>query len=276
MERVMSLPLLIQTEDLVPHLQDDNLLILDTCNTDNYVAGHIPGAIHIAPSGLQSGEKPGVGRIPSMEALSALFSRVGLTPDKHVIAYDDEGGGWAGRLIWTLDAIGHTNYSFLDGGLNDWTAKGFALETQTLSSPSNYPVSELNTEVIAETDDIIAQLGQSDFAIWDARSTAEYTGEKSFAPKAGHIPGAAHLEWTDLMDKENNLRLLPLENIQTMLNDRGLTSDKNIVTHCQSHHRSGLTYLVAKILGYPSIKGYHGSWSEWGNLDHTPFETGNS
>lgn len=271
----MSLPLVIHAEDLVSHLQDDNLLILDTCSPDNYLAGHIPGAIHIAPSELQSGKKPGVGRIPSTDALSALFSRVGLTPDKHVIAYDDEGGGWAGRLIWTLDAIGHTNYSFLDGGLNDWMAKGLALETQTLSSPSNYAVSELNTEVIAETDDIIAQLGQSDFAIWDARSTGEYTGEKAFAPKAGHIPGAAHLEWTDLMDKENNLRLLPLATIQTMLNERGLTPDKNIVTHCQSHHRSGLTYLVAKILGYPSIKGYHGSWSEWGNVDHTPIETGN-
>jgi thiosulfate/3-mercaptopyruvate sulfurtransferase len=78
------------------------------------------------------------------------------------------------------------------------------------------------------------------------------------------------------MDKEHNLRLLPLTVIQTMLTERGLTPDKNIVTHCQSHHRSGLTYLVAKILGYPSIKGYHGSWSEWGNLDHTPFDTGNS
>ena len=104
-----------------------------------------------------------------------------------------------------------------------------------------------------------------DWESWDQKTDA----------KAGHIPGAAHLEWTELMDKEHNLRLLPLTVIQTMLTERGLTPDKNIVTHCQSHHRSGLTYLVAKILGYPSIKGYHGSWSEWGNLDHTPFETGN-
>jgi thiosulfate/3-mercaptopyruvate sulfurtransferase len=271
----MSLPLLIQAEDLVPYLQDNNLLILDTCNTNNYAAGHIPGAIHIAPSELQSGEKPGVGRIPSIEALSAMFSRVGLKPDKHVIAYDDEGGGWAGRLIWTLDAIGHTNYSFLDGGLNDWSAKGLPLATEVNSTASDYSVKQLNLAVIAEADEIIAQLGQDDFAIWDARSTAEYTGETVYAAKGGHIPGAAHLDWTDLMDKENNLRLLPLATIQTMLNERGLTLDKNIVTHCQSHHRSGLTYLVAKILGYPSIKGYHGSWSEWGNLDHTPFETGN-
>ena len=272
----MSLPLVINAEDLLAHLQDDNLLILDTCKTEHYLAGHIPGAVHIAPSELQSGEKPGIGRIPSMDALNILFSRVGLSPDKHVIAYDDEGGGWAGRLIWTLDAIGHTNYSFLDGGLTDWTAKGLILATETQSISSNYYVSQLNTTVMAETDDIIDQLGQSDFAVWDARSKGEYIGEKAFAPKAGHIPGAVHLEWTDLMDKENNLRLLPVATIQTMLNERGLTPDKNIVTHCQSHHRSGLTYLVAKILGYPSIKGYHGSWSEWGNLAHTPFDTGNS
>ncbi len=265
---------MIDAETLQAHLHDDNLLIIDVCKTDNYTAGHIPGAVHIAPSELQCGIKPAAGKIPDNDTLSALFSRVGLTANKHVIAYDDEGGGWAGRLIWTLDAIGHSNYSFLDGGLNDWSAKGLPLNTEVVSKPSAYRVSELNTAPIAETKDILTQLGKDDFAIWDARSPDEYSGEKVLAAKGGHIPGAAHLEWTDLMDKANNLRLLPLEMIQAMLNERGLTKDKNIITHCQSHHRSGLTYLAAKILGYPNIKGYHGSWSEWGNREDTPTEQG--
>jgi thiosulfate/3-mercaptopyruvate sulfurtransferase len=91
------------------------------------------------------------------------------------------------------------------------------------------------------------------------------------AARGGHIPGAANINWLDLMDRNNFLRLKPLAIIEAMLDDKKLTADKNIVTHCQSHHRSGLTYLVGKIIGL-NIKAYDGSWSEWGNLENTPID----
>ncbi|TMO73445.1 thiosulfate sulfurtransferase, partial [Pseudoalteromonas sp. S3776] len=104
---------------------------------------------------------------------------------------------------------------------------------------------------------------------WDARSAGEYRGEKVFSQRAGHIPGAVNLEWTLAMDHERNLRIR--SDIADILEQLGITRDKNVITHCQSHHRSGFTYLVGKSLGF-SIRAYDGSWSEWGNLPDTPIE----
>ena len=126
---------------------------------------------------------------------------------------------------------------------------------------------------IAEIADITSQLGSEQLGIWDARSAAEHSGEKVLAQRGGHIPGAINIDWLELMDRERNLRLIDLDQLQQRLNTLGLTKEKQIITHCQSHHRSGLTYLAMKILGYPNIKAYHGSWGEWGNREDTPIES---
>ncbi len=268
----MNLPLLLQPEQLADLLKSasNELLILDTSSTANYEKHHIPGAIHIEPKSLQCGTAPTPGKIPSNEQLSSLFSSVGLQPDKHVIVYDDEGGGWAGRLIWTLDVLGHQHYSYIDGGLRSWVNEGYPIESMSSQASASHYVASINREPIAEIEDITANLSSDDFAVWDARSAEEYSGVKVLAKHGGHIPGAVNIDWLELMNPNNNLRLVDLETLQQRLNDVGLRKTKTIVTHCQTHHRSGLTYLVMKILGYPAIKGYHGSWSEWGNLDTTP------
>ena len=101
------LPLIISPEALSDRLPDDSFLLVAVCSQKVFDSGHIPGSVLIQPAELVSGEKPAVGKIPDEARLSAVFSRIGLTADTHVIAYDDEGGGWAGRLIWTLEVIGH-------------------------------------------------------------------------------------------------------------------------------------------------------------------------
>ncbi|MEX1670059.1 sulfurtransferase [Zhongshania guokunii] len=267
-------PLVIEATQLADSLHEPNLLILDTSSADNYAKHHVPGAVHIAPAELQCGIKPAVGKLPSVEQLQALFSRVGLTPDKHVIAYDDEGGGWAGRLIWTLDVIGHRNYSYLNGGLQAWLNGGHpSEEVANLPPPSEVEII-LDSAPIAEIEDFISLLDNGQLAIWDARSPEEYRGEKVLAQRGGHIPGAINLDWLELIDRDNHMRLKDLKAVQAKLDILGLSADKTIITHCQTHHRSGLSYLVMKILGYPHIKGYHGSWGEWGNRDDTPIEIG--
>lgn len=269
------LPLLIEPEELAPHLGSEQLLIIDLCSADNYKTHHVPGAAHIPPAELQCGEKPAPGKIPTKRRLDALFSAIGLTPDKHVVAYDDEGGGWAGRLIWTLDVLGHKNYSYINGGLHAWLATGLPVTRELPTNAASEFCGGWNESVIAEAVDVLDAIEDDDQAIWDARSPQEYSGEKIVAKRGGHIPGAINIDWLELMDRNHQLRLIDLKRLQEYLDERGLTKDKTIITHCQTHHRSGLSYLAMKILGYPKIKGYHGSWSEWGNREDTPITTGN-
>ncbi|GAA4100882.1 sulfurtransferase [Zhongshania borealis] len=269
-------PLLIEASQLADSLHEPKLLILDTSSADNYAKHHVPGAVHIAPAELQCGIKPAVGKMPAPDQLQLLFSRVGLTADKHVIVYDDEGGGWAGRLIWTLDVIGHRNYSYLNGGLQAWLSGGHPSEdVANLPPPSEIDIT-IDSTPIAEIEDFINLLGNSQLGIWDARSPEEYRGEKVLAQRGGHIPGAVNLDWLELIDNGNDMRLKNLSALQARLDHIGLSADKTIITHCQTHHRSGLSYLLMKILGYPHIKGYHGSWGEWGNREDTPIELGST
>lgn len=264
------LPLIVEPEELESHLDDENLLLIDLCLLENYSTGHLPGAIHVSPGDLISGIKPATGKLPDSERLNSLFSAIGYDKNKQVVVYDDEGGGWAGRFIWTLDVIGHSRSSYINGGLLAWRAAKLPVtpERPTIS-PTNVDLQK-DHRFIAEKKDVLAAIADPDILIWDARSAEEYRGTRVFADRGGHIPGAINLDWLETMDRQNSLKLKP--QMQTLLDSHGITRDKSIITHCQTHHRSGLTYLIGKMLGY-NIRAYHGSWSEWGNDPDTPIET---
>ncbi|MBX9753791.1 MAG: sulfurtransferase, partial [Pseudomonadaceae bacterium] len=210
------------------------------------------------------------GLLPAHAQLEALFSELGHNPDAVYVVYDDEGGGWAGRFIWLLDVIGHHNYHYLNGGLLAWLADQREL---SCSIPTKHdPALSLHIQQAptASREYLQSRLGAADLAIWDARSAGEYSGAKALAAKAGHIPGAVNLDWTLAMDPARNLRIR--SDIAQVLLELGISPDKELITHCQTHHRSGLTYLIAKSLGYPRVKAYAGSWGEWGNHPDTPVE----
>ena len=265
-----GLPLVIEPRDLKARLDAPHVIVVDLSSAEQYKTGHIPGARFVEPKRTQLGLPPAPGLLPTQAALEALFGELGHTPDAVYVVYDDEGGGWAGRFIWLLDVIGHRAYHYLDGGIHAWIAEGNGV-TQDVPPAVGGPVAlTLHDEPTATREYRQSRLGAADLAIWDARSAAEYHGEKVLAAKGGHIPGAANFEWTAGMDKERSLRIRT--DMPEILKDLGITPDKEVITHCQTHHRSGFTYLVAKALGYPRVKAYAGSWGEWGNHPDTPVE----
>lgn len=267
------MPLLIEPKELEELLDKPNVVIVDLCKAKQYAQAHIPGAHFINYMDIVRIEKPVMGLLPDEETFSTLISNLGIDENSQVIAYDDEGGGCASRLIWTLNVFGHDNASLLNGGLHSWANEGHSLTNAETApaTPSGYTLNNTG-KYTADSDYIQQHLDNTNTVLIDARSPAEFNGEKLFANKAGHIPGAINFEWTDAMDKNNNLRLLPEGVIEQRLEQLDIGKDQEVICYCQSHHRSAFSYVMLKHLGYSNVKGYPGSWSDWGNQADTPVE----
>jgi len=266
-----SLPLLITADELAAARDQLNLLLIDLSDPQAYAQGHIPGAIHVHPAETQWGKPPAPGLLPASDNLQALIQRIGLREDQQVVVYDDEGGGWAGRMIWLLDCIGFANASLLSGGLQAWLKAGLPISREVISpGQSNYTI-QLNPVVNVVLEELIQLVNSKLVKIWDARSPQEFSGQRQTTNRSGHIPGAVNYEWTRAMDMNDARKIRNLNNIRDELKALGIDASNDIVTHCQSHHRSGLTYLIGKALGF-KIRAYPGSWSEWGNHPDTPIE----
>jgi thiosulfate/3-mercaptopyruvate sulfurtransferase len=268
-----DLPRLIAPEDFAGSAGRAGIRIVDLCQRRVYDEAHVPGAVHLDYRLTQAGTAPAPGALPSADALQALLEDLGITPETHVVAYDDEGGGWAGRFLWLLAMVGHARWSYLDGGIHAWMAAGLPVEQRANEPPrSSYPV-QVAGEAGVDKAWLRAHLHDAGLAIWDARSPDEYHGVRTLAARGGHLPGAVNLDWVECMDRTRQLRLKPLPQLRATLADLGITADKDVVTHCQTHHRSGLTWLVGVLLGFPRMRAYAGSWSEWGNDPDLPVES---
>lgn len=266
-----NLPLVIEPADLAERLHAPELILVDLTSAARYAEGHLPGARFVDPKQTQLGQPPAPGLLPSKAQLEALFGLLGHRADAVYVVYDDEGGGWAGRFIWLLDVIGHRHYHYLDGGLHAWLAERRPLSREVPAAAGGPVALHLDSAPIATREYLESRLGADDLVVWDARSPQEYRGEKVLAARGGHIPGAVNFEWTAGMDPARALRIR--SDIAEQLQALGIVAEKEIITHCQTHHRSGFTYLLAKALGYPRVKGYAGSWGEWGNLPDTPIQS---
>lgn len=272
-----NFPLLIEAEDLLPHLDHDKLRIVDLSRASVYEQLHIPHAIHLKPKLLVRQEEQAMGLFPEQEQLEELIRYLNISPEHHVVAYDDEGGAWAGRLLWNLHCIGFENTSLLNGGIHAWLGAGLATSSdQEKMAPVDKLVqidlSQKNKFHI-DYDTLRSQVEQSQIQIWDCRTEDEYTGLRLAARRGGHIPGARHFEWSTALNRQNHLKLHPLQRTEQRLEQLGFDLKQPVVVYCQSHHRSGLAYMLGRLLGW-QIQAYDGAWSEWGNRLDSPIATG--
>lgn len=270
----LDIPIVIEPEALNELLGSDELVVVDLSRPETYAQAHVPGAARIDYSELVRGGRPAPGHLPEAADFARTLSEAGVTPGHAVVAYDDEGGGKACRLVWNLHAAGHRRAAVLNGGIHAWCADGMPVSTEDdRPLPRDYGPIEYTVDPVATRDELLERVGDPGLVLLDARSPEEYAGTKVRAAKGGHIPGAVNLNWLDCIDRGNDTRLYPEPVLRELLADRGISEDRDVVAYCHTHHRSAHSYVMLKHLGYSSVKGYAGSWSEWGNDPETPVES---
>ena len=266
----LALPLIVEPSELAQQLGRDDLLIVDLSDWKGMAKlvraqRCVPGAVHLDQSRIIAARPPAMGLVPDERQLGEVLSSIGLTSETHVVAYDNLGNANACRFLWTLDLVGHPSFSLLNGGLGAWLHEANPTERSFRQPPPGNTKVTLEADPIADKDYVLAHLDDPGVVILDTRTPAEFGG--------GHIPGAVNMDWTFAIDRERNSRLKSEAELREMLEEAGVEPAKEVITHCAVHLRSAHTYIVLKALGYPRIKGYPGSWSEWGNTPDLPTES---
>jgi thiosulfate/3-mercaptopyruvate sulfurtransferase len=264
----------VQTDWLAKN--QSKVVILDARQAPFFLIGHIEGAHHLPRSSFLDKRDGVKSLVPTTTAFEALMEEFGITPETTVVTYAEDNNPYAARLAWTLRYHGHEKVLVLDGGYDKWSKEGHptTLLPTSAAIPSTYRVSTPG-QARAEADYVLTQLGNPSVVIWDTRTPEEYDGTKVRADRGGHIPGATHLNWTELQHEVDGVKVLKSESeIRQLLANNGITSNQEIIAHCQTGIRSSYATLVLQGLGHTEVKNYDGSWIEWANNPSLPIAEG--
>ncbi|MCC6625995.1 MAG: sulfurtransferase [Chloroflexi bacterium] len=277
---------LVETAWLADHLSDPGLRIVES-NEDIllYDQGHIPGAVKIDwTTDLQDRT---VRDFIDADGFAALASRLGITPDTTVIFYGDRNNWWAAYAYWFFSVMGHPKLKILNGGRKKWIDEGRPLTREVPSiAPTQYPLQAPRPEFRAYRDDVLVHIGyegrrqaRPGLPLVDVRSPGEYSGQLLHMPeypqegaqRGGHVPGAANIPWARAANEDATFK--SAAELRQLYGDQGITPDKDIVVYCRIGERSSHTWFVLhELLGYPKVRNYDGSWTEWGNVVGLPIE----
>ena len=245
-------------------------LLIDLSPTELFAAGHIRTAVPLDLWGVSLIDTDEAPLRAFMWMVGHLFSLRGVTPERPVVVYEEESGVRAARAFWFLEYLGHPNVRVLDGGLKAWRARGLPVTTETTTPAPSVWHGTPQPERLATLEQVRGRLGKPDTAIIDTRSDEEYDGRHVRAKHGGAIPGAIHLEWKRNLDDRGAFK--PRDELRAMYAAAGVTPDREVVTYCQGGYRAAHTYLALRLLGYPRVRSYVGSWKEWGDRDDVPIE----
>lgn len=270
---------LVDADWVEQHLNDPNVRLIEVdVDTSAYDQGHIPGAVGF---NWQKELQDQIVRAPLSKAqLEDLMSRAGVNNDTTVVFYGDNNNWFAAWALWLLKYYGHQDVRLLNGGRVKWLADKREITTDVPSyAPTTYSAGEPQTDIRALRDYILSNLGAGGFTLVDVRSPAEYSGEllapanlpQEGAQRGGHIPGAANIPWSQAVQEDGTFK--PAEQLRALYEGKGVTPNQEVIAYCRIGERSAHTWFaLTQLLGYPRVRNYDGSWTEWGNLVRAPIE----
>ena len=223
--------LLVDAAWVDDHAADANVVVVDCDVEAGFSRGHIPGAV-LVPDNFEKDSDTGRVHIMNPDQFAAMCQNLGIGDDTLVITYDNGQSLTAARLWWGLNYYGHTNTKVLDGGWRRWIADGRKVSFDRAQPATGVKFTPKQDEsVIVKADELKAACNMDDAVIWDVRSDGEWDGSAGRGNKrVGHVPGAVHLEWFNLMDRETH-QFKPAEEIRRILNENGITPDKKIFSY---------------------------------------------
>jgi thiosulfate/3-mercaptopyruvate sulfurtransferase len=245
-------------------------LVLDMRAPELYTAGHIPGALHLDLWGVSLIDTDPAPLRAFMWMIEHLLASRGVTAETPVVVYDEQSGIRAARAFWFLEYFGHPSAHVLDGGFPAWAAAGFEVTRDAGPPPRSTWTGKRDDQVLATWRDVRAALGRRDAVLLDTRTDGEYDGTTVRARRGGAVPGAVHIEWTRNLTPHGDFK--PASELQRMYEDAGVSPDREVITYCQGGYRAAHSYLALRLLGYPRIRSYVGSWKEWGDREDLPVE----
>lgn len=271
--------MLVETDWVADNLNRPNTRLVEVdVDTSAYEQGHIPGAVGW---NWQTDTQDRINRdLPTPQAFEALMARSGINNATTVILYGDNNNWFATYAVWMMKYYGHHDVRLMNGGRQKWLAEGRPMTTeQPTLTPTDYRIVAIHKDLRALRPFVEESVGHAGRAMVDVRSPDEYSG-KLLAPAAlpqegsqrgGHIPGAANIPWATAVGPDGAFK--SRAELEQIYGARGVTPDKQVITYCRIGERSSHTWFALKyLLGYPDVRNYDGSWTEWGSAIGVPIE----
>ncbi|MDW8320778.1 MAG: sulfurtransferase [Armatimonadota bacterium] len=269
---------LVSTEWVEQHLGDPHIRLVEVdVDTTAYDSGHIPGAIGF--HWQQQLQHPVRRDIITREEFERLLSDSGIGNEHTVVLYGDNNNWFAAYAFWLFTIYGHEKLYLMDGGRKKWIAENRPLTTEQPSYPrTQYRAKEPNLNLRAFSSQVMQSLGNPQVTLVDVRSPQEFSGEVIAPPgmtetaqRGGHIPGAVNIPWAQAVNEDGTFK--SVDELRALYASKGVTPDKQVIAYCRIGERSSHTWFVLRyLLGYPEVRNYDGSWTEWGNLVGAPIE----